>query len=150
MLLGIVVFVVFDTVARKIAVSPVLGGYCYVEVALILVLCSSWALVEQQERQIRIDWLSDRLHGRYLHLQRAIIALLSLTFFGLVTWQVSIDWFHSLRMHEFGYEVRIPMTIPRGELALVGWVVVAELLRRFLVSVWMLLPSGWHRGSNYS
>lgn len=149
-MLGIVAFVVIDTIARKVAVSPLFGAYCYVQVALIMVICAPWALVEQQDRQIRIDWLSNRLHGRYLHLLRAITALLSLAVFGLITWQVSIEWLHALSTHQFGFEIRLPMIIPKGELLLAGGVVVAEILRRFLVSVWMLLPSGWHRGSNHS
>jgi len=143
-LLGIMVFVVMDTIARKVAVSPLPGGYCYVQIALVIVISSSWALVEQQDKQIRIDWLNKRLHGRYLHLLTALTALFSLTFFSLLVWQVSLDWLHAFRTHEFGFDIRLPTVIPRGALLLGGGIVVAELLRRFSVSVWRLLPSGWH------
>ena len=137
--LGLIgVLVCIDVFLRTALDSPIKGAYAYVELVLVAVLFLPLALVQQQGRQVKVELLSDRVKGRPANLLAVLFSLAVLAFFGAILWRGGLDWLWSLRMHEVGGEVKVPMAVPRGWLVLGAALVCGESLRNLLVNVRLL------------
>lgn len=144
LLLFILSFIIFvDVLIRWLAGRPIVGVYESSEVAFVAITFLALALVQCQDRHIRIPTLVERLPDRFRGFLDAFADLAGFSFFALILWLAAVDWLEAWRGHFVRPGlIEIPNTLHLGFIVvgsfLVGAIYITSSIahiRRFLADL---------------
>jgi C4-dicarboxylate transporter DctQ subunit len=129
LLLGLSVMIVVDITYRALFGRPILGVFEISEVLLLAITFLAIAHVQLLGRQLRIDILSGRAHGRLAGFLQALDAVAGLAFFGILLWMAGTDWLEALAGEFQGRGMlQIPLAVPLGLIAIGTALMILALL----------------------
>ncbi|OGA37024.1 MAG: hypothetical protein A3G80_05270 [Betaproteobacteria bacterium RIFCSPLOWO2_12_FULL_62_13b] len=127
LLLFILSFIIFvDVLVRWLAGRPIVGVYESSEVVFVAITFLALALVQCEERHIRIPTLVERLPDRCRGFLDAFADLAGFSFFALILWLAAVDWLEAWRGHFVRPGlIEIPNTLHLGFIVVGSFLVCA-------------------------
>jgi TRAP-type C4-dicarboxylate transport system permease small subunit len=125
-----------DVFCRRVLNKPILGALEIAEVVFVAANFLVFSVIHSQGREIRLDLLSRRFHGRFGHLLDMFASGCSMLVFGFILWGGCQRFWEAWTLDEYGMgRIAIPTIIPYGVLVLGSILMVVVLILSFLKSL---------------
>ncbi|MCB5364274.1 TRAP transporter small permease [Pusillimonas sp. CC-YST705] len=131
-LLSIMVLMLLDVSGRYLFNSPVPGAAEIIELAMGITVFSALPLVTARNEHIRLDYLSQALHGRVQAFTNAIVGTISTAGMGLLAWRIAEKALTLQRYGDTTPFLRIPISP-------IAWFITVCAAAAALIFLWHAL-----------
>lgn len=106
-----------DILKRWIFGKPILGVFEISELILLIMTFLALGMVEDTDRQMRVDILSSHIKGIPAKVLKLFTSIIGMLFWGFLLWKGSSDWFAAYKLSDVRSGlVQIPLTLFYGGL----------------------------------
>lgn len=136
-LIAVLLLICADVLSRKVFNFPIPGSFDFVCFSFAILTFFSIALVAKRGRDVRMEFISSRFHGKAslgLALFYHLLGVAVFSLFFLAAWENFLFALHT-REYAPGIHVRLPTTIPWGAMTIGALLYLIEMLIQSITNV---------------